>query len=286
MKLEAVVAQLLSTYPWLIPLVVVSLVILVAIPIALLVHAYLRSYLKGHTFRLWGIEIGAPKEIMTDTAPRETAYDKSVEYNVRLLVTADQWYQEAIDVMKGAKIEIYDASLTCRFGEGDYWSDTAAEYYNCRNAIIRANEVEYKYLAVFTSPKDRPRLIMVKNWKDQFKTKNILIRWYRMPKNSRVDHSGQATQSIVQQSNSKEEAPVPLLNLLIVDNKEILIGLFYPGESERTLHIVNRSVADLFVKYFMYFWNISEPLNRGPGTDDRIREIENIVGPPTDGTSQ
>ena len=168
---------------------------------------------QGREFNILKIRIGPKLE------------SKPQEYIVRLLTTETEWYSQAQITMEDARDYIDDASLSPRGFSRN--SPESLAYYKCRNRMIAAGK-RYRYVAVFTGPTEENRYNMVKDWIKNYDDKNIFVHYYRhIP-----------------------DPEVPMLNLLIADNKEVLIGLFYHEEAKRTLFIQNHNAINLFCNYF------------------------------------
>lgn len=174
---------------------------------------------------------------------------------VRLLTTEREWYREATSAMGKATTSIDDASLTpSLFGRGYQESD---QYYALREEIIARRRIRYRYVAVFSSPTEQYRLKMVKKWiKEHGDWNKVFVHYYRSSLNEQV----------------------PMLNLLVVDEKKVLIALFDAGQTEQTLFVQDHAVTNYFRVYFEYYFRGSVALHRGSRIEEAyLKEIEKNV---------
>lgn len=174
---------------------------------------------------------------------------------VKLLTTEKDWYRQATIAMRKAGEHVDDASLTpSLFGRGYPESD---EYYALREKIIVEQRIRYRYVAVFSGPTEIHRFNMVRKWIADYGSGNkVFVHYYRSSLNDKV----------------------PMLNLLIVDDKEVLIGIFVAGQTEQTLFVQDYSVTNYFRVYFAHYFHASKELHKGNRIEEvYLQEIEKKV---------
>lgn len=168
---------------------------------------------------------------------------------VKIFGSEEEWYDYVSCQISSAKSIIRDASLTQRL-EDAIKSDAANNYYNNRRKIIKStscasSKLCYLYVATYSDGKDEERYSMVKEYRKlsgNFKAKALEI----------------------------DKNILAALNIVIIDEKEVIIGLTPPAKRYRSIAIEHPEIVNMFIDYYAKLWEAATIID--PELDKKIRD--------------